>query len=475
MAVPGTVSAYETYKPKKRQLFFHSIPALGSRLVKGAIGGYGGGKSTACEEEFVLGALRMPGASSLAVRKSVSGRAELSVLKDLRRIIEARGAGYWKASEDRFIIKCEFGGTHSMYVLPADSWERFGSMEIAQYFIQEAQEVSYRVFETLNARLRDPFGVISGRKYYRGFFDARGVERGHWIHEKFIEKAWNVDDGTAARSKVQNPNFAYVRFRTMDSEDALDPSYVADLILEHQDDPAWIDVFINGAIGISVEGKAVYGDAFDDRVHVADIADDPALPLMRGWDFGYRAPGIVWCQYTRSGRLLVLRELAPTNVSTEALIDMALSFQANEFPGRDPATCLDFVDAAGDQINSSAFRDIQVLQEKLGTEAEWRKGDIEIGLMTLRSMMSKTVKLHGETVPRFAVDSSCETLIAALKGSYHYPEENPKAPPIKGGSYVAVCDALRYVAQLVSESGPREISGYSYEDFSPTATAFAKF
>jgi hypothetical protein len=446
---PATaVAPYETYVPKARQLFFHSIPALGSRLIKGAIGGYRAGKSTCIENELIELCMRMPGGDSIALRKSVSGRAELSVLGDLKKMLLPGCHAVWRSSEEHFL----FPNGHRLFVQPGDAWERFGSYDLCSFYIQEAQELNSKVFEMLTSRLSSQKAKIDGRYYYRGFIDARGVDSSHWIYTDFIEKAWDVDTGPTNRAQAPNPNFAYMRFRTTDN-DSLDPSYVSDLILQHQDDPTWIDVFINGEIGIEVDGRAVYGSSFDPVVHVADIAEDPALPIMRGWDFGYRAPAVIWAQYTRSGRLLVLRELAPLDLSTTALIDQVLALQATEFPFRDPANYLDYVDAAGDQINSSGFRDIATLEERLGCEVNWRKGDIEVGLGTIRNLMSRTAKVKGRTVHRFAVDQSCKTLIAALRGSYHYPEDKPKAPPMKGGSYAAVCDALRYVAQLVVEQG----------------------
>lgn len=459
------IAPYETYVPNPRQLFFHSVPALGSRLVKGAIGGYRAGKSTCIENELIELCMKMPGGDSVAVRKSVAQRVELSVLGDLKKMLLPGGHASWRSSEDHFL----FPNGHRLFVMPADAWERFGSFDLCNFFIQEAQEVTPKVFEMLTSRLSSKAAKIDGRFYYRGFIDARGVDSSHWIYTDFIEKAWNVDDGHSKRGEAQNPNFAYMRFKTTDNLQ-LDPSYVADMILQHQDDPTWIDVFINGEIGIEVSGKAVYGNAFDPAVHVAEIAEDPALPIMRGWDFGYRAPAVVWTQFTRSGRLLVLRELVPGDLSTDALIDQALALQATEFPFRNPENYLDYVDAAGDQINSAGFRDIGTLEGRLGTEVNWRKGDIELGLGTLRNLMSRTVKLKGTTVHRFAVDHRCETLIAALRGSYHYPEGGKKdGPPIKGGPYAGVCDALRYVAQLVVEQG------FVQPDAGRFEASFAKF
>jgi hypothetical protein len=193
---------------------------------------------------------------------------------------------------------------------------------------------------------------------------------------------------------------------------------------------------------------------------VAEISEDPSLRIMRGWDFGYRAPAVVWSQWTRSGRLLVLSELCPKNLSTDSLIDLAQAHQANLFPRRASQFYIDYADHQGIEVQStSSLKDLEILEERLGTEVYTRKGNIEYGLNVLRNLMLKQVKHQGSLVPRFAVDKSCETLIAALKGSYSYPEDRLNAPPLKGGSYVGVCDALRYVAQLVVEEDLTETYG----------------
>ena len=443
---------YETYIPNARQAFFHAIPAVGPSLVKGAIGGYRGGKSTACIQEVIELCLTFEGGMSVSTRKSIEGRAELSVIQDLRKYIEPSGVGVWRPSDKCFA----FRNGHMHFCLPADDWERFGSMDLTHYFIQEAQEVDKRVFEMLNSRLSNAAGYKDGRPYYRGLFDARGVNRGHWIYDGFITRAWDADSSVALREHATNPSFVYVKFRTRDNLH-LRPGYYEDLAREHAGDKAWIDVFLEGEIGIEVEGRPVFGDAFDADRHVAEISEDPSLPILRGWDFGYRAPAVAWMQYDRFGRLLLLRELCPQNLSTDALVDLVLAEQATRFKNRSPHSYLDYVDAAGDQINSSGARDIETIQDRLGVSCDWRKGSIEIGLNVLRGLMLKTVKVKGELSPRFLADISCETAISAMRGSYHYPEDKPKAPPIKGGPYVAIVDAMRYVAQLVVDE-PAAIS-----------------
>src|ERR1017187_5260566 len=186
---------------------------------------------------------------------------------------------------------------------------------------------------------------------------------------------------------------------------------------------------------------------------------------MRGWGLGSRAPAVTWSQWTRKGQLFVLRELCPKNVSTDALIDEVLAFQAAEFPGRSQDSFVDYADVAGEAVQStSSLRDLEILEDRLGTTAYTRKGSIEYGLNILRGLMTKNVKVQASLQPRFQVDISCHVLISALQGSYSYPEDNPNAPPQKGGSYVAAVDCIRYTAQGVVEEGFSEpYQGYGYE------------
>jgi len=264
-----------------------------------------------------------------------------------------------------------------------------------------------------------------------------------------------------------------MKFKSEDNASHLPPGYIDELKREHAGDIPWLKVFIEGEIGFDIEGRPVYGDAFDSNAHVAPIAEDPTLPILRGWDFGYRAPGVLFCQYTRSGRLLVLRELVPVNLSTDGLIDRVVALQSSEFPRRDAGSYLDFGDDQGREVQSSSeYFDIEKIEDKLSTQVNTRKGAIEIGLNVVRKLMLSSTKSQGRIVSRFAVDPSCETLIDALGGAYYYPEDKPDKPPIKGGSYVAVSDALRYVAQLIVEEGMMETSGLTNLS---SSSAFASY
>lgn len=327
---------YRTYTPTERQKLVHEVVnAPGSSVVfKGAVGGLAGGKSTCLEQEQVMICLKTPGGRSIALRKSMN-RSELSVLDDYQKILH--GIAKWVASKKRF----EFDNGHHLIVCPADEWDRFGSIQIVSFYIQEAQEVEFQIFDTLTQRLRDPHGVVGGIPYFTGMFCARGVKREHWIYKEYAEKAWDVDTGKEGRDPKGkkpgfNPDFALIRFTTYDNQDNLDriaPGYIQNQVRHHKDNEAWIKMMIEGEFGFDIEGRPVYECFRGDR-HIARITADPTLPILRGWDFGYNRPAVVFCQYDRQGRFFVLRELCPTGATREELCSMVNALQEQEWPDR---------------------------------------------------------------------------------------------------------------------------------------------
>jgi hypothetical protein len=447
--VPGR-GAWESYKPNEYQKAFHEVPAWSERMVKGPIGGVGAGKSTACENEQVELCLRMPNGISVATRKSQK-RARFALVDDYMKILS--GVAEWRAKDEAF----RFPNGHQLVVMPSDDYQRFGSLEICSFFIQEAHELDDpKIFSTLCDRLRSPYGKINGEYYYRGYIDARGVTSSHWINRDFIEKAWNYERGPAARQNASNPDFVYFRGRTEQNRQNLPKGYIEALRRQHKNDVNWIKVFLEGEVGFDVEGRAVFGDSWDYDRHVADISEDPSLPILRSWDFGYRAPAVTWWQYTHSGRLLQLRELCPENVSTDELIQMAQALQLDHWRDRPRYTYRDYGDIAGEQISASASStDVEKVETFFGTALESRKARIEDGLNVLRKLMRDSVKLQGRLVPRFAVDASCRVSIEAYAGAYYY-KDGPNLMdrlPVKGTGYDRVVDTARYVGQLVIEEG----------------------
>jgi hypothetical protein len=461
-------TAWTSYEPNDRQKLFHSIPAVSPTMVKGYIGAIGGGKSTACEQEQIELCLRMPRGLSVATRFSQK-RATFSLVDDYKKLLG--DVADWHAKDECFT----FRNGHTLACMPSDDWQRFGSMELCSFFIQEAHEVSGKIFWALCSRLRNRAGYIDGQPYYRGYIDARGITSSHWINKDFIDAAWNVDDGPEKRATAHNPDFAYLRSRTEDNRENLPPGYIEGLRRQHVNDPNWIKIFLEGEVGYDVEGRAVFGDAWDPDRHVADISEDTSLPILRGWDFGYRAPAVTWSQYTHSGRLLVLRELCPRDISIDELIQQAHALQRDAWPQRPMHTYRDYGDIQGEALSSGASAtDTEKVEAFFGTSVESRKARVEDGLHLIRRLMRDGTKVAGKLVPRFAVDRSCETVIEGASGAYYYPEDNLDLGPKKGLGYDAPWDTIRYVAQLVVEEGYVPLPS-PYRGRVKTANVFARY
>jgi hypothetical protein len=445
--IPKRPEAWQSYDPNSRQAAFHAVPAVGPSMVKGFIGAYGGGKSTGIENEMGELIQRMPGGLSIAARVSKT-RAHQSLIADFKRILQ--GVAVWKKNDEFF----DFPNGHVLALMPCDSADRFGSVDLCMFFLQEAHEiVDSEIFSTLCARLRNPRGYVDGRPYYRGYIDARGITDKHWIFEKFIKQAWDYDSGPEKRYTAPNPDFVYMRSRTEDNRSNLREGYIEEMRRQHANEPLWQKVYIEGEVGIDTQGDAVFADSWDFDRNVADISEDTSLPILRGWDFGFRAPAIVWLQYTHSGRLLLLKEHCPRDLSTDELIQQGEAQQNKWWRNRPRHTYRDFGDIAGDQWNSAGVKDIEKVEEYFGTTVESRKARIEDGLNVMRKLMRDGVNVGQRNVPRFAVDRGCTTFIAACNGAYYYPKDKLDAPPKKGTGYDAVIDATRYVAQLVVEEG----------------------
>jgi hypothetical protein len=448
MRVKSPPAAWNSYDPNPRQADFHRVPAVGPSMVKGFIGAFGGGKSTAIEQEMTELMMKMPGGLSVAARVSKT-RAHQSLVADFKRILH--GVGVWKKGDEVF----ELVNGHTLALMPADTAERFGSVDVCMFFLQEAHELTdSQIFATLCARLRNPRAYIDGRSYYRGYLDARGITNKHWLATQFIDQAWNYDSGPEKRYTAQNPDFVYFRSRTEDNRMHLREGYIEEMRRQHANDPTWLKVYVEGEVGFDVQGDAVFADSWDYERHVADISEDPSLPILRGWDFGFRAPAVVWLQYTHSGRLLALKEHCPRDLSTDELIVQVAALEKKWWGQRPRYTYRDFGDIAGDQWNSAGQKDIEKVEEYFGTTVESRKARIEDGLNVVRKLMRDGVTVGGRNVSRFAVDrEGCPTTVQACSGAYYYPKDKLDQAPKKGLGYDAPIDAIRYVAQLVVEEG----------------------
>src|SRR5262245_33862815 len=167
----GDAVSYETYHPNGRQLVFHNVYRWQgfNKLIKGAIGGIGAGKSACCMNEQGLICHYTPNGVSVACRVSMP-KADLSLIDEYGEFLGA--SAQWSSKKSSFF----FPNGHRLIVCPLDKWDRFGSTQFVTAYSQETQEADYRSWYVLSERLRHPAGMQNGIPWYRLLFDSRPVE-----------------------------------------------------------------------------------------------------------------------------------------------------------------------------------------------------------------------------------------------------------------------------------------------------------
>lgn len=209
-------------------------------------------------------------------------------------------------------------------------------------------------------------------------------------------------------------------------------------------------------------GDPVYPD-FQGFSSIREVNYNPHLPLWRGWDFGYRNPGVVFAQLWPDDTLVTLAELFPTldkselpGLNTADLARMVLAETDRLFPGAqddtETAGVLDYCDPAGVQTKeTSDFSSVEHLNT-FGINPEWsvigKKNRVEY----LRNYVEER---HEDGSPKFLIHPRCTLTIKALEGGYHYPDENKGGvdrdmPDTSKGEqakpYIHLMDAMEYIA-----------------------------
>jgi len=195
-----------------------------------------------------------------------------------------------------------------------------------------------------------------------------------------------------------------------------------------------------------LHGKRFYGE-FNYEDHTRSLKYNPNLALLRGWDFGYHYPAVIFAQIDLNDRLLILRE---EQGQDEALINFAkriVKITGKEFPG---CKIKDFADPAGKQSTDKSERTSVDILKTFGIRPHMKKTMKDLGFNIIRNLLIKKHQLpDGKETPRLLVDRRCGILIDGFMGGYHYKETREgkldSDDPDGGGYYEHAQDALRYI------------------------------
>ena len=220
---------------------------------------------------------------------------------------------------------------------------------------------------------------------------------------------------------------------------------------------------------LDINYVASAGKPFYDGYHIEahrrkDLKLNKDLPIIRGWDFGYHHPGIVFAQLQRD-RLVVYREYMGSDITLRKFRDEVIIMSAEIIrTGELQDGCREFIDYGDPAGNQKSDKDdltsVEILSEK----------DIQLTSIFSTYQMRKAIiedKLHtyDQNIPMLIVDEKCVIIDEGFQGGYHYPEKILKAypeNPEKDGWYEHLFNALEYIC--VNIFNVRKDDGYSNEN-----------
>lgn len=446
--------------------------ARSDAFIRGLMGPFGSGKSSACVWEVPLrGVKQRPGPDGVRRSRWVVVRNTFPQLKDttirtFHQWFPPQVFGQWKATDHDYIMR---NVTADPNEPPAEIEVLFRaldrpehvsnllSLELTGGWVNEAREVPWAIIEAIQGRvgrypaMRDGGPTWSGiwmdtnppdedSEWYRFFESADHTEAVANLAQ--VIPGLTVD--TYAKCFKQPSGLA----PNAENKANLTPGYYERLCVGKK--PEWIKVYVKGEYGFVMDGKPVFPE-YSDTFHCRECQTIPDVPVYRGWDWGL-TPACVFMQMQPSGRFVVVDELVATSMGADRFSDRVLEHSARFFPDTE------FVDI-GDPAGAHKAQ----TDERTCFEICWAKGIlIEPGMQTpamreesvrkpLRTVLG--VSDDGQPMPQFSLHPRCKMVRKGMMGGYHYrrmqvsgekyadkPEKNAWSHP---------CEALCYGASRI--------------------------
>ncbi|MBD3166386.1 hypothetical protein GF324_07300, partial [bacterium] len=172
---------------------------------------------------------------------------------------------------------------------------------------------------------------------------------------------------------------------------------------------------------------------YEDRCNLFDLRDGSLC--LRGLDFGYRTPAVVWARLLPDGSLHIFDALVGSKWPVHQLITEIRAVDA-----RHGLTEEDFawtaVDPAGAAKHDEGISSVERLHEA-GIKAIYRTSSIEAGVEAVRALLRDAA---GNV--RLRVHKRCTSMVQAFHG---YTWDDSGELPLKDGIHDHLMDALRYL------------------------------
>jgi hypothetical protein len=438
------------------------------RLIAGPVGS---GKTTGCIFELMRRSLMQAPApdgfryTRWAILRQTLGQLKHTVLKDISHWFS--GIAHWKVSEST--VHFQFGDVRSEWILlPLEEPEdrrRLLSMNLTGAFVSECIEIDYELMSDVAGRCgRFPLTVDGGASWYGIIADTNMPPEGTAWHGAMIDPPQDMQVFTQPGGLTPNAeNLNYLPQTEVTAKLPVDhPDRIAQgrayyERLARSNNENWVTRYVHAQFGPDPSGTAVYAGAFRPSFHCVDQLEPvPGMPLYVGQDFG-RDPWAVICQVDYKGRLLVLEEIASTDMGLirhcrEHLRPRLMLPRYSQLPMvviGDPAGI-----AKSQYDEQNAF---DVLKSERFPCVPAGTNDIDTRLRAVEFYLLQ----QRDGGPAMIFDRSrCPKLVAGMAGMYRYSKTSldvSKPLPDKN-PWSHVADALQYAAMATTGNTARAVA-----------------
>lgn len=387
------------------QVAFHASGAK----YKAMVGGLGSGKSTSLIAEVIMLLLEYPGITGLLCRKALPDLKATTLQKFFEMMPPELIISHNKLNR---VIEVKTSGKPSLLRYgPLEDASRYKSLEIGFLAIDEGDEITEDNWMIACGRLRQK------DMPHVGMLATNPTSKNHWIYKRWAEEP--------------TKDYELFKSKTEDNARFLPPGYIDDLKANYPVD--WQKRYLEGEFGALLAGDPCFPD-FSTTFHVKHLEPIKGLPMIRGWDFGFRRPCVVFAQFDNIGRFLVYSCILGDNEDIHEFSDRIIRYSNQRYPGMG---FTDYCDPAGVQRKDDGQPSVKVLNQK-NIFPKSRRTTPDQRATELRSMMRKVIQ--GD--PAFQITKENTYLIDAFLGGYQI-DNNGK--PRKDGFYEHGMDALGYI------------------------------